>query len=222
MKCSADVIDEMIKTELKPAKLKTFDYHPNLWQHVGLDYCWDALLPAPPSKIVRFIIFRDPIDRIISAYNYGIDYSTGQKYNKRNRRCKRAKTLTEYLQNCPEAVDNGYAQMLDPVGMDLNTSLERLKTTIVGMTDTLVASHKLIFASLCKPEYGEMKIPWKNKSKKTQEQIKERADRRNLTALQKELLLQNTEKDRIIYSAARKIYALQMAQLENKERSPET
>mmetsp|Transcript_45255 Transcript_45255/g.94928 ORF Transcript_45255/g.94928 Transcript_45255/m.94928 type:complete len:360 (+) Transcript_45255:3-1082(+) len=127
---------------------------PDVSAHVGLDvslFGW--LMPANPMV---FSIFRNPIERLLSSFHYGITYGAGIpgqvgqcKFRKDWRqqvvemRVLEATTnnssayqslLREYLTNCEDATKNAYTKFLDPYTKNLSVAIYNLeKYVIVGL-----------------------------------------------------------------------------------------
>ncbi len=53
-----------------------FNIHPNMQDHVGLDVSLFSWLM--PSKTMVFSAFRDPVERLISSFHYGIFYGANR------------------------------------------------------------------------------------------------------------------------------------------------
>ena len=139
-----------------------FDLYPSLHTHVAIDtslFGW--ILPERPMV---FSTFRDPIDRLISSFHYGIQFGgdlPGQVKKCRlpgvddldgwQSRVSSARevamledlslyqqALREYLDDCGYVADNVYVQFLDPKTKDVDVALNRLnKYVIVGMQTDL-------------------------------------------------------------------------------------
>jgi len=111
-----------------------------------------------------FSAFRDPVDRLLSSFHYGIQFGGGRpgevkkckvsdggvvEWQRRVVEARRAaafqnntseyqELLRYYLANCREAVDNVYVQFLDPYSKDVNVALSNLERyVIVGMQSDL-------------------------------------------------------------------------------------
>eukprot|EP00569_Conticribra_weissflogii_P001608 CAMPEP_0171351538 /NCGR_PEP_ID=MMETSP0878-20121228/39330_1 /TAXON_ID=67004 /ORGANISM="Thalassiosira weissflogii, Strain CCMP1336" /LENGTH=630 /DNA_ID=CAMNT_0011856869 /DNA_START=150 /DNA_END=2042 /DNA_ORIENTATION=+ len=137
-----------------------YDYSPSLKTHVGLDptlFGW--ILPENPMV---FSTFREPIERLLSSFHYGIQFGGGRPGEvgkcmlpgvekledwqarviearkavdeSRNDTTVYQNVLKEYLTECKSAADNAYVQFLDPNTKNVNVALENLeKYVIVGL-----------------------------------------------------------------------------------------
>ncbi|KAL7473015.1 hypothetical protein ACHAXS_013404 [Conticribra weissflogii] len=137
-----------------------YDYSPSLKTHVGLDptlFGW--ILPENPMV---FSTFRDPIERLLSSFHYGIQFGGGRPGEvgkcmlpgvekledwqarvvearkavdpSRNDTTVYQNVLREYLTECKAAADNAYVQFLDPNTKNVDVALENLeKYVIVGL-----------------------------------------------------------------------------------------
>lgn len=137
-----------------------YDYSPSLKTHVGLDptlFGW--ILPENPMV---FSTFREPIERLLSSFHYGIQFGGGrpgevgkcmlpgveklEDWQARVMEARKAvdesrndttvyqNVLKEYLTECKSAADNAYVQFLDPNTKNVNVALENLeKYVIVGL-----------------------------------------------------------------------------------------
>ena len=141
-----------------------FHISPTPGAHVGLDvsiYGW--LLPPNPMV---FSVFRDPIQRLFSAFHYGIKINAGRpgtirkcglgqgsrEWQQNVTNARKLYTLTndttayqsmlrDYLTRCPNATYNSYTQYLDPLTQKVDVALNHLEThVIVGLQDDVPGS----------------------------------------------------------------------------------
>ena len=139
-----------------------FDLHPSLRTHVAIDtslFGW--ILPSQP---IVFSTFRDPAERLMSSFHYGIQFGGDipgrvrkcrlpgvvnlEAWQERVIRIRLEKNLTvyqqalrEYLDVCGHVVDNAYVQFLDPNSKDVNIAVKHLEQYfIVGMQSDLEES----------------------------------------------------------------------------------
>ncbi|KAL7542735.1 hypothetical protein ACHAXR_012032 [Thalassiosira sp. AJA248-18] len=135
-----------------------FYISPDISSHVGLDVSLYGWL-LPPNPLV-FSVFRDPLERLISSFHYGISYGADRpgdvrtcgilRKGKKKWRANVAearKTFTisndtsvyqsmflEYLTRCPHATKNSYTQFLDPLTKNVDVALDNLeKHVIIGL-----------------------------------------------------------------------------------------
>mmetsp|Transcript_12403 Transcript_12403/g.19085 ORF Transcript_12403/g.19085 Transcript_12403/m.19085 type:complete len:464 (-) Transcript_12403:1998-3389(-) len=149
-------------TENNTFTTANFDLYPSLHTHVAIDtslFGW--ILPQTPMVISTF---RDPVDRLLSSFHYGIQFGGGPPGLVRKCRLPGVKDLNdwqsriitarevaalndlslyqqamrEYLSFCENAVDNAYVQFLDPKTNDVDVALAHLnKYVIIGMQTDL-------------------------------------------------------------------------------------
>jgi len=136
---------------------------PNLKTHVGLDPSLFGLVL--PKKPMVFSTFRDPVERLLSSFHYGMKFGGGRPGevgkcdlpgHKRQAQWQesvvRARTvattqndtsdyqklLRDYLHDCRMAADNAYVQFLDPNTKDIHVAMANLERyVIVGLQSDL-------------------------------------------------------------------------------------
>ncbi|KAL3771642.1 hypothetical protein ACHAW5_007344 [Stephanodiscus triporus] len=132
---------------------------PAMNTHVGLDtslFGW--ILPNRPMV---FSTFRDPVDRLLSSFHYGIRYGGGMPgevdkcalpgtssdgtlagwqadvvsarriVTTTNDTSVYVGLLRDYLTSCRNAADNAYVQFLDPRTKDVRVALENLERHVI-------------------------------------------------------------------------------------------
>eukprot|EP00571_Detonula_confervacea_P006871 CAMPEP_0172318844 /NCGR_PEP_ID=MMETSP1058-20130122/36007_1 /TAXON_ID=83371 /ORGANISM="Detonula confervacea, Strain CCMP 353" /LENGTH=272 /DNA_ID=CAMNT_0013033759 /DNA_START=722 /DNA_END=1540 /DNA_ORIENTATION=- len=140
-------------------KNETFFITPIITSHVGLDtslYGW--LLPPNPMV---FSVFRNPFERLLSSFHYGIRLGANRpgqvrmcntrgiqhtaKWQERVADARKLATtsnnstvyqamLREYLDKCSDAVYNAYTAFLDPLTKNLTVAMNHLeKHVVVGL-----------------------------------------------------------------------------------------
>lgn len=159
----AEAAAATLKNESLPEFVTSkFDVHPSLRTHVAIDtslFGW--ILPSHP---IVFSTFRDPAERLISSFHYGIQF--GGDVPGRVRKCRLPgvvnleawqerviltrleknltmyqQALREYLDACGHVVDNAYVQFLDPRTKDVDIAVKHLEQYfIVGMQSDLEES----------------------------------------------------------------------------------
>ena len=116
----------------------------------------------PPNPLI-FAVFRNPFQRLISSFHYGISFGAnrpgkvaicgGVKSKGRRQRLLRAinlarmtndtsvyqSMLREYLTNCIDASHNAYTRFFDPLTKNLKVAMNHLESynVIVGLQDKL-------------------------------------------------------------------------------------
>jgi len=132
-----------------------FNIHPNMRGHVGLDVSLFGWLM--PSYTMVFSAFRDPVERLISSFHYGISYGANRPGQvktchlpnvkawkttaasaKANNTKEYNSLMRTYLRSCVDAIDNTYVAFLDPLTKNVSVALDHLeKYVIVGLTSDI-------------------------------------------------------------------------------------
>lgn len=146
-----------------------YDFSPHLETHVGFD---PTLLGwvLPPRPMI-FSAFRDPVQRLLSSFHYGVTFGAGRpgevllcalpgvdtlkEWQARVVNARQLATasgdtsvyqqaLREYLDACKFANDNVYVQFLDPRQKDVSIAIANLDTfdVIVGLTNDIQGTLK--------------------------------------------------------------------------------
>lgn len=134
---------------------------PTTSGHIALDTSLIGWI-LPPNPLI-FAVFRNPFQRLISSFHYGISFGAnrpgevaicgGAKSKGRRQRLLRAinlarvtndtsvyqSMLREYLTNCIDASHNAYTRFFDPLTKNLKVAMNHLESynVIVGLQDKL-------------------------------------------------------------------------------------
>lgn len=130
--------------------------NPAVTGHSGLDislYGWPL-----PKNALTFSVFRDPLQRLVSSFHYGITFGAGRPgqvtqcdlpvATNGTAKIPWAKQIVQarmlqsmfrnYLRACPVPTDNAYTGFLDPLHRNLTTALRNLENhVIVGLQDDI-------------------------------------------------------------------------------------
>jgi hypothetical protein len=146
-----------------PSKVQAHFDAARITTHVGLDPSLFGWI-LPPNLMV-FSTFRDPLERIFSAFHYGIQFGGGRpgsvdkcnlpgangpvEWGKRvtkareiaaleNNTAPYQKLMRSYLEDCHLANNNTYVQFLDPDTKDVNVAKQNLEDyVIVGLQNKI-------------------------------------------------------------------------------------
>ena len=158
-----DEEDTIFSKELSNSNGSFLPITPLVTGHVGLDtslFGW--LLPNNPMV---FSIFRDPLERLLSSFHYGIRFGANRpgqvkmckydniadntRWQHRVAEARKQATITNdtttyqsmlhgYLTHCTDAAKNAYTSFLDPLNKNLDVALNHLEQhVIVGLQDNV-------------------------------------------------------------------------------------
>eukprot|EP00040_Diaphanoeca_grandis_P000126 m.14437 g.14437 ORF g.14437 m.14437 type:complete len:559 (+) comp10132_c0_seq1:309-1985(+) len=213
------------------APSRPVDYFPATVAHMGYRRCVFKALShrasvagGPSPNPIVIMSARDPVDRLISAYNHGLTYGATRKCalsghgqcqkwtSKRPPNVTIAAWFLEYVKVCYQSADNMYVQMLDPINGDLATALANLRDIAPNLVVVDVKNYerdsRILKAVLCttKPELAaplntQNAIPYDNNTDKD--------ELRRLVASDP-TLRRSVAGDTVIYTALMRIHTNQM------------